>query len=209
MKRLIYILLFITIILSAEQRTNSSFYLSADSLEKNTEVPIGKIWKYHSGDNHEWADPNFNDSSWETTTSTMNSFEPSPKEFTGEGWFRLRLTIDSSLINKPLAFDIWLAGAAEVFLNGEKVFTFGKILEDSTVENATPTFPSIMKFDKTNNLIAVRYYNDLYDMMMEKNFSPGFQVRFGYPSDSINSRYENISLITGLRNVFITIIFSI
>lgn len=205
MKKIIYILFFISIILSAQDTTGSSFYLSADSLEKNTEVPVGNIWKYHSGDNHNWADPNFNDSSWETTASTMNSFEPSPKEFTGKGWFRLRLTIDSSLINKPLAFDIWLAGAAEVFSNGEKVLTFGKILEDSTVENATPTFPSIIKFDKTNNLIAVRYYNDLHDMMAEKNFSPGFLVRFGYPSNTINSRYENISLTTGLRNVFITI----
>ena len=181
------------------------YYLSPDSLIKHGEDYTGNNWKYNPGDNPDWANPMFDDSSWETTSSTLNSFESPQNKFTGKGWFRLHLVVDSTLLNKPLSFDLWLAGAAEIFLNGEKVFEYGQIKEDGTVENFIPYFPNIVTFSQKNNLVAVRYFNDKYEEMNSRNFTPGFYLQFASPSYVINTRYDGISSTLNLRSIFITI----
>ena len=41
-------------------------------------VPLNGPWKFHVGDNPQWADPNFDDSQWETVNLTpkAGSFDP-------------------------------------------------------------------------------------------------------------------------------------
>jgi len=203
-KNIIYIL-FVVFTLSAQENSLSYFYLSADSLDKYNEVFVGNVWKYHPGDNFEWADSNYDDSSWEITSSTLNSFEKPEANFPNIGWFRLKLVIDSALINQPIAYSIWLAGAAEIFLNGKKISSLGSISSNGELKNFVPEFPIVISLSKEENIIAVRYANDMYEKMSELNFTPGFFIRLGYPSQMIDNRYEYINNRISLSDILITI----
>lgn len=205
MRRILHILLIIIPFVSAQENSRPTFFLSADSLDENERVYTGSHWKYNPGDNPDWIKPGFNDSTWETTASTLNVFELPQKEFKGKAWFRLHLVIDSSLVNNPLTFDMWLAGAAEIYINGEKKFTYGKISESGNTENYIPVFPDLVTFKQTHNVIAVRYFNDYYKEMMQKNFTPGFSLQFGYASKSYLQRYEYLSHTNSLAYVFTTL----
>ena len=72
-------------------------------------------WKYHPGDNPEWANPNFDDTEWESAESLL--FEDGLPEsgWEGIGWFRLHLSVpDERLWNMPLALQVtYQAGAAD------------------------------------------------------------------------------------------------
>ncbi len=202
MLKQISILLLVCTAISAQ---NNDFFLSADSLEKYDEVYLGNSWKYKPGDSLGWAKTDLNDSDWAISTTTFNAFETEQPEFTGKGWFRLNLTIDTSLINKPLAFVAWFAGAAEVYINGEQVSEYGKIENGELKEKYVPLFPEILSLGKENNVIAIRYFNDLFEEMQQKSFSPGFFIQLGEPNSSVNNRYDYISRVSETRIIFITI----
>lgn len=71
MKPLIFILLFIPIILLAQEPRVG--YLSPALENGQTMLALG--WKYNLGDNPEWANPNFDDSSW-PSLSNPNLSDP-------------------------------------------------------------------------------------------------------------------------------------
>ncbi len=82
-------------------------------------------WKFHTGDNPNYAQPNFDDSDWASIDPTKDIFQlpQIPKDGT-VFWLRLQLAIDSSL-NRPLGLRIQQSGASEVYLNGKLIHQFG------------------------------------------------------------------------------------
>ena len=76
----------------------------------------------------------------------------------GIGWFRLHITIDSTLFNKPLGLGIRQAGVSEIYLDGTLIYTFGILsLEDTTTINNWTAVPKVISFDrKKSYVIAVR-----------------------------------------------------
>ena len=104
-------------------------------------------WKFHPGDDMAWANPSFDDSSWDTQdlTPPTGSYDPVtgssgfvpgwtaqryPK-LAGFAWYRLRVQLqtagagagDSSLVlTMPLNFD----DAYQVFVNGRQIGQFGR-----------------------------------------------------------------------------------
>ncbi len=189
----------------SQNLTEPVYYLSSDTLNTQGGHQVGKYWKFKSGDNIDWANPNFDDSEWKLTTSTLNFFESSTPEFQKKGWFRLSLRVDSLLLNKPIAFDAWMSGSAEIYLNGKKLFEYGIIENNQLIERKLPLFPKIISFEKVENVIAVRYFNNLFSEMEQTKFTPGFAVEFGYPEVSINNRYEYTSRLIDLKITFVTI----
>jgi hypothetical protein len=114
-------------------------------------VPLYGPWKFHIGDSpidpvtHRplWAEPNFNDSKWETVdlTSDSGSIDPSDgwKDYVpgwkgkghptywGYAWYRIRVLIDPLEGNRKNALAIWdVDDAYEFFANGLLIGSFGK-----------------------------------------------------------------------------------
>src|SRR6266498_5565387 len=78
-------------------------------------VFLDHSWKFHAGDNTEWANPNYNDNAWESINPTLDVHDSLP-QISRHGiicWFRLHLSIDSSLQKKQLALIIEQSGASE------------------------------------------------------------------------------------------------
>ena len=143
-------------------------------------------WKYHPGDNPDWAKPDFDDTNWEYLSPLITQGK---KEWQGIGWFRLHISVpDEELWNKPLALLVsYQAGASEIYLDGEFIYSFGKV--GNKKEEEEPYWerdPQGFSFSaKNDHVIAVRYSNYSYD-----KFNPvlGFRLRLSELNTAIKFR---------------------
>lgn len=163
-------------------------------------------WKYHSGDNPEWASPNFDDTGWESTNALMFRPELPESGWEGIGWFRLRLSIpDERLWNMPLALRVtFQVGASEIYLDGELIYKFGTV---GTREGEEKPYwkrdPQVISFSsKTEHLIAIRYSN-----FSSYQLTPmlGFSLMLSPLNDSIEGRVNIVRDGTTLQMVWTAI----
>ncbi len=135
--------------------------LTLDAVEAGTS--LHESWKYHPGDNPEWASPVFDDTAWESTNSLLFPKELPESGWKGIGWFRLHLSVpDERLWNMPLALYVrYQAGASEIYLDGELIYKFGTVgTRKGEVEPYWERDPQVISFSgKTEHVIAVRYAN--------------------------------------------------
>jgi two-component system, NtrC family, sensor kinase len=111
----------------------TSVYLKAQNV--NADLPIGQMpkegislmdgWKFHSGHDSRWSNPNFNDSLWQPFTLNQGAFQFFQTYKEGNGWLRLHLSFDSAVLNTPMALLIEEYGASEVYLDGQLIERFG------------------------------------------------------------------------------------
>ena len=157
MKHLIFILLFIPVILKAQEQR--SVNLSA-MLERGPTI-LANDWKYQFGDHPEWANQNLDDSSW-PTSSDANLYNKEIQKRVIQAtiiWFRKRIRIDSTITQKLVAY-ISQSGASEIYLDGELIHSLGKVSSnpDSLVRYNPATVPLSfpMKIGK-EQVLAVRF----------------------------------------------------
>ncbi len=106
-------------------------------------VPLYGPWKFHIGDNPAWADPNFDDSQWETVDLTPKSGAVDPNTglpeyvpgwtakghpgYWGYAWYRLRVRVAVQPGEKlALAGSANVDDAYQVFANGWLLGSFGQ-----------------------------------------------------------------------------------
>jgi len=138
--------------------------LSADSF-KNDAIWINKNWKYKPGDNMDWAAPTFDDNDWEIANSALIPDKLPKDGWNGIGWFRLHLEVDETLWDQPLVLNSAQIGAAEIYLDGQLIYAFGKVGTSKATEKIDFTLelhPRIVEIsfgNQTHHVLAVRYSN--------------------------------------------------
>jgi len=159
MKHLFFILLFIPFILKAQEPTVGNLSRSL----KMGGATLAKDWKYQVGDHPEWANPDFDDSSWQTFSNT-NLYNKEIQKKVSKAtivWFRKRISIDSTTTQK-LKLILLQTGASEIFLDGQLIHSLGKVSSnpDSVVpfkaDSGPLSFP--MEINK-EQVLAVRFAN--------------------------------------------------
>ena len=164
-------------------------------------------WKYHPGDNPEWADPTFDDTGWESTSTELSLNEIPSSGWEGIGWFRLHLSVpDERLWHTPLALHIaYHAGASEIYLDGELIYTFGKVGNRKEEEESYwERNPQVISFSgKTDHVIAVRYSN-----FSSYQLTPtlGFLLQIGPLNSGIKGRVNIVRSGTTLQMVWTAIL---
>ncbi len=158
-----------------------ALYLS-DQLfrEKQGAIRIKTNWKVTQHDSASFMQSDYDDAHW------LPADDETVENGGGIYWFRTTIRIaDSALFHKPLA--IWLthAGAAEVYLNGQKVVTYGTV--GKTIEDEVPQtgsgFPSIIEFPVAGEQhIAVRYSSHHALEAGSSIENKGFALFLSYPS---------------------------
>lgn len=99
-------------------------------------VPLNSPWKFHTGDDPRWADPNFDDSNWETVDLTpppgahdfdvgLTGYVPGWQakghpRYSGYAWYRIRISVDAPP-GETLALcgPFYVDNAYQVFVNGQ------------------------------------------------------------------------------------------
>lgn len=128
------------------------------------ELDFKDYWKYQPGDNPDWANPDFDDSDWYNIDPIdLKAYRMPDSLWSGYGWWRITFTADPKTIEEieRLFFNSW--GAAEVYLDGELVATYGSFSTDSQLEKThTPNYAPDRPLKITPqdvHTIAVRFSN--------------------------------------------------
>jgi len=191
----------------------------SDTLVQNSFFSLGNVenWRFHPGDDLKWAEPNFDDSSWLNLKPTGLT-EPIPDAlWQGYGWFRLRFAADSTITNKiwSLYFSSW--GAADVYLDGQLVQSYGRFSSDPRTEvrymPERKLYPLIVLTPKQNHVLAVRfsYHNGpLYKKILGKrsgNFGFGINLDHSNVNHHIILDRESSARIVYISSAMLLVIF--
>ncbi len=170
--------------------------IRVDSIPK--QLDLDTCWKFHAGDDLQWAATSFNDKDWDTLVTDMMS-KHALTQFKGIGWFRIRLKVAPSLFHGTFVLKMEQAGASDVYLNGKKIYRFGAV---SNSVNEVPFNPKnntyfIQFSTDTIQVIAVRY--SAYAALQKKYYEPGFSLSL--------SNVEHLAIDTQQKDG--TVMFSI
>ena len=81
---------------------------------------INALWRFHTGDNPQWASPAFDDSSWSLLSTEKSWSSQGYRGYAGYAWYRLRLKLPASTL--PLGINIGhINSAAELYVDGQLI----------------------------------------------------------------------------------------
>ncbi len=163
-------------------------------------------WKYHPGDNPDWANPAYDDTDWESVSTLLYQKALPESGWEGIGWFRLHFTVWGDQIkNMPLALYVaYQAGASEIYLDGKLLYSIGKV--GTRKEEEEPYWernPQVISFSgKTDHVMAVRYSNfSSYQSVPVQ----GFRLIVAPLNESIRSRVKMVHQATTYQMVWTAI----
>ncbi len=137
----------------------SRWILPADPAVETAPAP--EEWRYQSGDHPAWSAPGWDDAAWLTGSPRTTPLRQDDGAWPGLGWFRI--TLDASQLRQPvpLVLDLALCGAAEIFLDGNKVAQIGTVGAALPAELAVRRLesPPLVTLTPGTHVLAVRYSN--------------------------------------------------
>jgi serine phosphatase RsbU (regulator of sigma subunit) len=153
-----------------------------DSFAKPGIYYLGNNWRFTEADDPSMAQPDLDDSKWDTVTSEQIFVKNKPA-FSSIGWFRFHLITDTSLTGFPLALQITHLGASEIYFDGVKIGSFGLIKGKNNTQYYDPqNIPFLLVIPKAGaHVLAVRYaYFDAdKNKKLFKSEFRGFRMNFG------------------------------
>jgi phosphoserine phosphatase RsbU/P len=84
------------------------------------------LWRFHTGDDPQWANPSFDDSQWPLLRSDESWAVQGYKGYSGTAWYRFRVSVPAGMSD----LSIWLPDIMtnyEVFANGVRIGGIGKM----------------------------------------------------------------------------------
>lgn len=121
-------------------------------------------WRFRTGDDAAWAQPSFDDGSW-NTLAVPGEWELALGGYDGFGWYRRQVVLPDALRDAPVGIRFGTVGDAfELYWNGVRVGGAGR-LPPRFVEGVTPILflvpdSVLAKAAAGRHTVAVRVYND-------------------------------------------------
>ena len=205
MKRIFVIcILLLPFFTNAQPKQAYATHLNKDSLQFT--YNLEENWKFHTGDDSAFAQQGLDDSQWDSVGRPNMAFHVNKKnKFTGIGWLRLHIIVDSSLTNRPLALAMTQLGASEIYLDGKLVKKYGVVSKnkDSCQYFNPERVPFTIMFPAAGeHVLAVQYAN--YNA--EKNYNvymysdAAFRMTIAEPDGYIRGIVDNA---VGMTFIFI------
>jgi two-component system, NtrC family, sensor kinase len=145
-----------------------------DSTLNNKWVTLDKDWRYQKGDNKEWANPTFVDSSWKEFDFFNLNMPDGKNAIANRGefvWFRTQIKADSTL-NKAIVLNIAQFGASEIYLDGKLIHQLGTLSTDvNQVIFNNPRLQILeLPLEKgKEQVLAIRFVNAQYKFPIYSN----------------------------------------
>ena len=145
-----------------------------DSTLNNKWVTLNKDWRYQKGDNKEWANPAFIDSSWKQLSFYNLNMPDGKHAIANRGeivWFRKQIKADSTL-NKAIVLNIYQLGASEIYLDGKLIHQLGKVsaaINEVIFNNPYAQILELPLEKGKEQVLAVRYVNAQYKFPIYSN----------------------------------------
>ena len=167
-----------------------NFIFSNNIFKSNKYFHLFAYWNYYPNDNPVYASPLFADSGFTKVSALLYEDTESSIKWNGKGWFRAVIRVDSALWGKQTALCIRQTGASELYLNGKKILSLGKIgANSSETVNRTDAGWHIITWDSCyNQVISVRYANYYIPKFLKQGFPGGFLITLSMPEKIVESR---------------------
>jgi serine phosphatase RsbU (regulator of sigma subunit) len=166
---------------------------------------ISDTWKFSPGDNQDWAQAEYQDSSWQHVSTYLGPSELPFIDWEGIGWFRLKIKPDSSLTGVPLALLVEQHnGASEVYLDGKLIHQLGSVSDSQDNTEATRSqqpLPFVLP-DTSAHVLAVRFANHEAKTFNDKGFTAGFRFLIGELDYHVAQSVQGNSNVVWLRLFF-------
>jgi hypothetical protein len=119
------------------------------------------LWRFHTGDNPAWANPNFDDSQWPLLRSDKPWSTQGYPGYGGYAWYRFQVVVPPGEGNLSLSLPP-IVTSYQVFVDGKLVKTVGRMPPDGTGTMALPTIVSLQvapSQDTRSITIALRVWH--------------------------------------------------
>jgi len=106
---------------------DSTVLITPSMFNESHELLIGKMdaWLFKEGDSISYLDENLNVATWRKLKPTELSSRFADKKGKVEGWFRLKIKLDTTFRQRTLAFCKGNWAASDLYLDGNLVRSFG------------------------------------------------------------------------------------
>lgn len=148
-------------------------------------VPLTGPWKFRTGDNMAWAQPDFDDSAWGTMdlTPAPGSYDPiigssgyvpgwtarGYKDYSGYAWYRLRVNIENNQTALALKMPDNFDDVYQIYVNGKLIGQFGRFTDKGvTAYTSQPrVFPLPVDIRSGPATIAIRMWMSNYSALVD------------------------------------------
>jgi transcriptional regulator with GAF, ATPase, and Fis domain len=205
MKRLLLVLLGLGPISTAPGWAQSDGHVALSLGQLQAGVELDSLWKYHAGDQPEWAAPSQDDATWENATTLLKPDALPSSGWPHIGWFRLHIKTDSSVVDTPLALSLKPQfGASEVYLDGQLIYRFGRVGTSASDENTDRVLEPRVLFlsPDADHLIAIRHSNFSAVPLFRTDMDAGFSLILGTLTSAIDRRLQEVQTYRNYQRFF-------
>ncbi len=125
-------------------------------------VSLDGLWRFHTGDNPAWADPNFDDSKWQLLRSDREWSSQGYPDYGGLAWYRFQVAVPAGMEHVSLLLP-HISTCYEVFADGKLVGTYGKMPPNRMPYGGGANFQTFSlparQQTQQNILIAIRVWH--------------------------------------------------
>ena len=163
---------------------DSALVLSKKMFDEQDKIMLADIgrWVFKKGNDLSWADPNLNTTDWDKLKPTGLKAEMADTNGRLEGWFRIRIILDSSFKDLDIGILQKVWAATDIYIDGNNLYSFG-----NTGLNGKPYHEYVREVDKGHkisldigkeHLIAIHFVDVISPfygkLKSQVNVLPGF-----------------------------------
>lgn len=92
-------------------------------------IPITELsspWRFHTGDDPNWADPNLDDSLWPRIKPDQSWYTQGYKDYDGVAWYRIRVIVPADESDLAILIS-WVSNSYSVYANGHQIGQVGEL----------------------------------------------------------------------------------
>ncbi|MDP1812240.1 MAG: ATP-binding protein [Sediminibacterium sp.] len=158
---------------------DTTIVLSTSMFNKEGKIYLGEIehWLYKQGNDPSWANPGIAVNNWQHLNPAEITKKQADQNGRLEGWFRMKIKLDSSFSQTALFIRQRGFLASDIFINGKPFYSFG-----NTGYNGKPyqeftdftKFPEAIKLEMGKELLlAIHFvdYTDYRNQLKETSFT--------------------------------------
>lgn len=144
-------------------------------LDGGGDILILDPWKYQAGEDPGRSRPDYDDTSWQTKPSSLD--RGAVPDWEGIGWLRMRLYVGPEMRDVPLILGYHVAGAAEIYLDGERIADVGRVgLSGDEEENGHGVGFVSLQLSGPEHVFAVRLSNYQHETYWQLDHDIGVEL---------------------------------
>jgi signal transduction histidine kinase/CheY-like chemotaxis protein len=149
-------------------------------------------WRFRLGDDASWSSPHVDDSGWGLLDPRVrppdsifdSAWRRERDGQAGVAWFRMHIMADPALHSSALGLLFSNAGAAEIYLDGRRIHSFGDVAapgRTATIRMGSLHPANTIVLNRTESLLAVRMNIASADHLMRRGGSNLFELSIEPP----------------------------